>query len=188
MISKIHNDGYVELGRIFDGYVPKEHIMTKNYVETIGANCFPEQDEKVGTDIRVIYKMQKSVFRDSSVFHIVRMDKENPNVVILKHKKKEIYLVADPKTIEDNGKGEVDWDGYPVPNKYVHSYPGQFEELLGESCRLEFFDSEEPAEGVILRLDKSNSMTTGVIFDKTNQRYLLPDEVRILIKEESINK
>lgn len=188
MISKIHNPGLEPLYRFLDGEIPHPHIMTADYVPTIGLEHFPVQDtEKIGTVLNVKYYDSDNHFETSGVFEIIRWDAELPYVVIMVNRERGKFIVSSIKNLEEDGDISFDEYGKVLQNGFIHYIPFSLDGFVGIPCYMEFFDSVEQSKGVILRADAANAHPIAVICDDITKRIYLSDEVRVLIKIEDID-
>lgn len=184
MHSKIHNPGMINVDQIIDGEVPTHHhIMCTDYVDTISGKKFPKQDEeKIGKEYNLLYRDQRYSVRNTAFFRVVRWDLEKPNVVILINVEKGIVIVSSPEFVEEDNSNIYDWNNRLISNEYVHQIPIQHEMILGISCVLEYFDHDQPIDGIILRADIANGINLAVIYETDKKRYVLVDEVRVLLR------
>lgn len=189
MISKIHLDpGDAVLNdTALLGNIPQEHITTRPYQEKVQFKVFPEQDiEKIGTSFRLRYRDQKNGnFLEFGYFKVVRWDKESPNRIILINIERQLVLVtSEDKLIPDN-EGILDESGNPIDNAYIHLYPIQNGQFLGMACEDEYFDSEKPISGNVIRIDEAGEAEEkiAVIYEKMSDgtgRFVLLDETRAI--------
>lgn len=188
MISKIHHPGYEPLTRFSTGFRPASHIMTENYVETIGKGSFPAQDESViGNTIYicVMRSVNGAGYKEYGNFLILRCDTEKPNVAILIgiDKMEGVILVSSTEHIKEYGS-TTDDSGNKLQNPHIHPLPIQDETMIGCTCIDEYMDSEDPNEniGYIVRKDITCIDQQVVIYEPNQNRFVLQNETRVMVK------
>ena len=188
MISKIHHPGYEPITRFGTGFRLSPHVMTERYVETIGKDDFPKQNQKrVGKEIYIQFRrsINGAGYDEYGTFVIARCDLETPNVAILLGTKSMngAVIVTDPKHVEEYGDAK-DPSGHRLTNPHIHIIPIQDNIMIGSRCQDEYFDSEDPEEniGYIVRKDITCVDPQIVIYEPYKHRFILQDEARIMVQ------
>lgn len=155
-------------------------------IEEINSIAFPEQDEKrIGTLIPLWYMTEKYHKKESDLFRVVRWDIGNPHRVILINERLQMVLVSTPEHVIDDGTNQVDDNGHPVANKYIHPYPMQQYELLGVETKNRYMKDRYTNVGMILRADVGGDKLEVVFIEAMGygkSRFVTLEETKAVIQ------
>lgn len=160
-------------------------------LENMNSTNFPPQDtDRIGTTVSLWYMTEKYHGKESGIFEVVRWDKGAPNRVILINNRLQMVLVSSPEHVIDDGTGQLDENGHPVANKYIHPYPIQQYELLGVETKDRYTKDLRSNTGMILRVDMGgDDLQVVLIEDMGNgkSRFVTLEETKAALQRGDIH-